>query len=257
MHVDCHSHILPGVDDGARTLEDSLQMARVAVAQGTNRIFATPHGYTDSYHVDPNVTKDKTYILNAALQAAAIPLQVLPAMELHHFVQRDGHPSTDLSRIAKGEALGLGGYREPRYLLLEFSFEDWPVDVADCLRDLRLAGIQVIVAHPERYVALQKAPDLIDAALDQGAWMQLTTGSILGRFGSAAETLSRVWLEKGYIHIIASDAHGPVTRPPGLQEAYDRIEQEWGLGQSARSCQDYADKVWEAALLERSRQGLD
>lgn len=256
MHVDCHSHILPGVDDGARSLEGSLEMARMAVAEGTDRMFATPHGYTDSYHVDPQVTMDKTRELNAALRQAGIPLEVLPAMELHHFVQRGTDPSRDVLRIVSGEALGLGGYRQPQYVLLEFSFENWPLDVAKCLQEFRSAGIQVIVAHPERYVALQKTPDLIDQALEQGAWMQLTSGSILGRFGRIAQELSRVWLEKGYIHIVASDAHGCDTRPPGLTAAYERIAGEWGLGQWVTYCQDHAHKVWQAAVQARASQNL-
>ncbi|MCY0876976.1 MAG: tyrosine protein phosphatase [Firmicutes bacterium] len=253
MQVDCHSHILPGVDDGARTLEQSLVMARVAVAQGTDRMFATPHGYTSSFHVDPHVILEKTRVLHTALQEAQIPLKVLPGMEVHHFVRAHGGESEDLLRLQQQSALGLGGYRNPRHVLLEFSFDDWPRDAGDTLRQCKMAGIQVVLAHPERYIALQKSPDLIEQALEQGAWMQLTSGSILGRFGSKAQELSRLWLSQGYIHIVASDAHGP-TRPPGLQEAYDHIEREWGLGEWGQRCQDNAESIWETALSEMAKQ---
>lgn len=247
MFVDCHSHILPGVDDGARTMQDALTMARIAVAEGTTHLFATPHGYTDSYHVDPNVTLAKVIELNDRLQAEGIGLTVLPAMELHHAVVSEQAESVDLQRLRSGQALGLGARLQPRFVLLEFSFEQWPTDAVQALRALRDEGIQVILAHPERYDGLQRVPERILEALEEGAWMQLTTGSIVGRFGATAQRLAHEWLAAGYIHIIASDAHGPVTRPPGLREAFTHVRKQWGLDAAADRCMANAEAILVAA----------
>lgn len=259
MFVDCHAHILPGVDDGARTMEDALVMARMAVAAGTTRIFATPHGYTSTYHVDPAVVRESTRALQARLVAEHIDLAVLPAMEVHHAATaasreaaatgaRASAGSIDLERLRSGAALGLGGYERPDYVLLEFPFATWPEDAGATIAALHEAGMQVVLAHPERYDALQDHPSLVDEVLREGAWLQLTTGSILGRFGPVAERLSRTWLAAGCIHIIASDAHNAVSRPPGIRAAYERVSEEWGLADAARQCVANADAIWSRAL---------
>lgn len=249
MYVDCHTHILPDVDDGARTLEDALMMARSAVAEGTTRLFATPHGYTQSYHVDPAVTRVKTAALNERLHKEGIALTVLPAMELHHAVMTEGAAQLDIERVSRGAALGYGGGARPHFLLLEFSFTQWPADASVVLRAFREAGTQIVLAHPERYDDLQRKPELLEEALSEGAWMQLTTGSILGQFGEAAERLSRAWLAAGKVHIIASDAHNTVTRPTGLRVAFERVQADWGLAAAAERCRQNAAAIWEDALV--------
>jgi len=263
MFVDCHAHILPGVDDGARTMEDALVMARMAVAAGTTRIFATPHGYTSTYHVDPAVVRESTRALQARLAVEHIDLTVLPAMEVHHgAVATSRHTaatgakasvaSIDLERLRAGAALGFGAYARPDYVLLEFPFATWPEDARGAIAALHEAGTQVVLAHPERYDALQENPALVDEVLREGAWLQLTTGSILGRFGSAAERLSRDWLTAGCIHIIASDAHNAVSRPPGIRAAYERVCDDWGLVAAAQQCVANADAIWSTALAKAS-----
>ncbi|MCY0901317.1 MAG: hypothetical protein OWU32_03915 [Firmicutes bacterium] len=259
MFVDCHTHILPGVDDGARTMEDALVMARMAVAAGTTRMFATPHGYTSTYHVDPAVVRESTRALQARLLAEDIDLMVLPAMEVHHAVvaascqvaatgAKANVSSIDLQRLRSGAALGFGAYERPDYVLLEFPFTSWPEDAGTTVAALHEAGTQVVLAHPERYDELQYHPSLVDEVLREGAWLQLTTGSILGRFGPSAERLSRTWLTAGCIHIIASDAHNAVSRPPGIRAAYERVCEEWGLADAAARCVANADAIWSRAL---------
>ncbi|KYP79499.1 tyrosine-protein phosphatase [Ferroacidibacillus organovorans] len=249
MDVDCHAHIVYGVDDGAKTLEESLMMARIAVAEGTTRMFATPHGFTDSYHVDPNVTREKTIKLNEALKRENIPLEILPAMEIHHAIKTSDKATDDLTRLRSGQAIGYGAADQPRAILLEFSFYEWPMDAAITLRALRDEGIQVVLAHPERYIALRTSPELLDEALAEGVYTQLTTGSILGRFGAHAEELSKRWLKEGKAHIIASDAHSTTLRPPGLREAFMRVREEWNFKEQADRCAENAQLIWELAKI--------
>ncbi|KUO96326.1 tyrosine-protein phosphatase [Ferroacidibacillus organovorans] len=245
MDVDCHAHIIYGVDDGAASLEEALAMARLAVAEGTTRMFATPHGFTDSYHVEPHVTKEKTMKLNEALKREGVPLEIVPAMEIHHSVQKQDHVMEDLARLRSGQAIGYGATAKPRAILLEFSFYEWPADAASTLRALRDEGIQVVLAHPERYIPLRTSPELLDEALAEGVYTQLTTGSILGKFGVHAEQLSKRWLSEGKAHIIASDAHSVAIRPPGLREAFARVREEWNLKEQADRCARNAQAIWE------------
>jgi protein-tyrosine phosphatase len=249
MYVDCHVHILPGVDDGARDWPDALEMARIAVREGTSRLFATPHGHTGAYHVDPAVTHAKTAELNDRIAQAGIQLHVLPGMELHHGVTPAGSSAIDLERLRSGAAVGLGGGACPAFLLLEFSFSEWPSDAVTALRLLRKQGVKIVLAHPERYDALKRDPSLVDAVLAEGAWLQLTSGSILGKFGQTAQGLCRRWLAEGKVSVIASDAHSADHRPPGLREAFEQVR-EWGFGEAADRCIANADAIWEAASVQ-------
>lgn len=252
MYVDCHTHILPGVDDGARDWDDALEMAGIAVREGSSRLFATPHGHAGTYHVDPGVTRAKTAELNDRLARAGITLRVLPGMELHHCVTPTGEGAVDLDRLSAGTAIGLDGGMEASFLLLEFAFSEWPPDAARTLRLFRERGVQVVLAHPERYDALKRDPSRVKMALDEGVWLQLTSGSIMGRFGQTAQQLSRLWLAEGKVSVIASDAHNADHRAPGLREAFDQVR-EWGFAAAADRCVANADAIWEAALRSATR----
>jgi protein-tyrosine phosphatase len=251
VYTDCHTHILPGIDDGAKSDDEGLQMARISAAAGTTRVFATPHGYTGQFHVKPGVTLRLAPRFNSLLRQAGIDVTVLPAMEVHHCVTAPTRVPVDVERLRTGAALCYGAApatAEHRYLLLEFDFEQWPPDAGSVLRALREEGVQVVLAHPERYDAVVEDPSLIDVVLEQGAWLQLTTGSILGHFGHPARELARRLLEQGRAHIIASDAHNPHKRPPGLAEAFAVVRVDWGLAAAAEACLHNADRIWEAAV---------
>ncbi|MCY0869729.1 MAG: hypothetical protein OWT27_03965 [Firmicutes bacterium] len=251
MYTDCHSHILPGIDDGAKTDDDALQMARMSVESGTTRVFATPHGYTGQYHVKPGVTLRLAPSFNSLLRQSGIDLTVLPAMEVHHCVTAPDRVPVDVQRLRTGAALCYGAVpttAEARYLLLEFDFEEWPPDARHVLRAFREEGVRVVLAHPERYDAVVQDPGLIDLAIDEGAWLQITTGSILGAFGHDACDLSKRLLKQGKVHVIASDAHNAHKRPPGLAAAFAVVRDVWGLTAAADACVHNADQIWKSAI---------
>src|SRR6266536_524716 len=143
--IDLHSHILRGIDDGARSLEDSLEIARAAVEDGITVIAGTPH-VRDDWPTDAGVMEYRVAELNAELQQAGVPLEVRPGGEIAvEWLARLSHD--ELRRF------GLGG--NPHYLLVETPYYGWPLALAGRLFSLRVAGLTPVLAHPERNAEVQ------------------------------------------------------------------------------------------------------
>jgi protein-tyrosine phosphatase len=212
--IDLHTHILPGVDDGVKTMSDALEFARVAASDGTRIIVATPH-YRDGFYMNPRsevlaAVRD----LNTRLVEAAIPVEVLPGAEVHvcsDLVQRvkDGHAPT----------LADNG----RTVLFELSMSQYPVELEQLVFQMKLAGLQVLFAHPERIRYFQEDVRRYEAVVRLGAFGQITTGSVLGVFGEDIEEFSEELLRKRLVHVLASDAHNTRGRPPMLRQGVARI----------------------------------
>jgi protein-tyrosine phosphatase len=221
--IDLHSHILPGLDDGPATLEGSLELARVAVAEGTRTILATPHINHDP-SIDPERIAAGLAELRAALAEAEIPLEVLPGGEIA--IWRLIDLDDDALR-----ALALGG---GPYLLVESPFSPVIGDFEPMVLDLHRRGHRVLLAHPERCPAFQKTPARLKSLVDAGALVQLTSGSMTGGFGSTVRRFTIAILREGYAHVIASDAHDTDRRPPGLRAGFPALERDLpGLGEQA------------------------
>jgi protein-tyrosine phosphatase len=211
--IDLHSHILPGVDDGARTMLDSLEIARAAWADGVEAIAATPHVRAD-YQTRADTMARLVGVLREHLRRHAIPLDILPGGEVA-VEQLRALPSGELRRF------GLGG--NPRYLLVEFPHESWPILLGQEIARLRQDGITVVLAHPERNPEIQQAPEALEPFVAAGALVQLTAASVDGRFGKGALGAARRLLESGLAHLIASDAHLHEIREAGLRSACEAI----------------------------------
>jgi protein-tyrosine phosphatase len=221
--IDLHSHILPGLDDGPATLEGSLELARVAVAEGTRTILATPHINHDP-SIDPERIAAGLAELRAALAEAEIPLEVLPGGEIAIWRLIDLDDDTL-------RALALGG---GPYLLVESPFSPVIGDFEPMVLDLHRRGHCVLLAHPERCPAFQKTPARLKSLVDAGALVQLTSGSMTGGFGSTVRRFTIAILREGYAHVIASDAHDTDRRPPGLRAGFPALERDLpGLGEQA------------------------
>lgn len=237
--VDMHTHILPGLDDGPDTLDEALAMARQFVACGTTLVFATPHGFSPTYHADAQSILKRVEQLTTALADAQIPLEVHPGMEIRF-------QNSVFQDLIAQRALCLGNAQsETRFALIELPTREWPSEVPDVIYELGLRKIRVILAHPERNLVAHKNEILLDDAIAEGALVQLTAGSITGQFGVACERLSRQWLATGRAHLIASDAHDTHIRKPGLREAYERVQFAWKLPEAAAACQKNAIRLAE------------
>jgi protein-tyrosine phosphatase len=219
--IDLHSHILPAVDDGPRTLDGSLELARAAVADGTRTILATPH-VNDDPRIGPELVAERLEQLRPALAEAEIPLEVLPGGEIAIW------RLVDLDDAAL-RALALGG---GPYLLVESPFSPVVGDFEPMVLDLHARGHRVLLAHPERCPAFQRDPARLERLADAGVLVQITAGSMVGAFGSTVRRFTAGLLRDGLAHVVASDAHDAVKRPPGLTAGFAALERELpGIGE--------------------------
>jgi protein-tyrosine phosphatase len=216
--IDLHSHILPGVDDGPATVEGSLELARVAVAAGTRTILATPH-INDDPSIDAALVTERLERLRPALAAAEIPLEVLPGGEIAMW--RLG----DLDDAAL-RTLALGGGAGGNYILVESPFSPAIGPFEPLVLDLLGRGHRVLLAHPERCPAFHRDPERLERLVDAGVLVQITAGSMTGGFGSTVRRFTSLMLRNGLVHVVASDAHDAVKRPPGLTAGFDALERE-------------------------------
>ena len=214
--IDLHSHVLPGVDDGPRKLDESLGILRAAVEDGITRIAATPHVRAD-YPTSPETMERGVEALNDAAHAAGIALEVVTGGELDLEVAA-GLDDATLARF------GLGG--NPRVLLLECPYTGWPLDLRDFAFRLEMRGFSVVLAHPERNPDVDADPELLRPLVDAGMLVQLTAGSVDGRLGANAKRTSRTLLDAELAHLIASDAHAPQVRAAGMAAAAAAVGDE-------------------------------
>ncbi len=215
--IDLHSHILHDLDDGARSLEAAVEMARAAAADGVRVMAATPHG---SSSANAGVTRysvrtlqARLHELRAALAEAAIPLELVLGTEIY------GEPGV-VERLRAGELLSYAGARA---VLLEFPLAIAPTAAERILFAIQLAGYRVVVAHPERYRFVQDDPSSLVPLVERGALMQLTADALLGNQGEKLRRLAEQLLAHGLIQLLATDAHGPhFNRLPTLGAARAR-----------------------------------
>lgn len=217
--IDIHSHILSGIDDGARSLEDSLAMAELAVAEGITHILATPHHKNGKFE---NYKKDiltSVRDLQSELDANGIPLTVFPGQE----VRLHGDL---LKGIEQGEILCVD--ETNRYLLIEFPALSIPQYAESLFFQLQQQGIVPVIVHPERNQEIIGNPDLLLNFVEKGALAQVTASSYVGVFGKEIATLSSQLIRADLVHILASDAHNTRGRSFHMREAFDKLEKEFG-----------------------------
>jgi protein-tyrosine phosphatase len=214
--IDLHAHILPGLDDGARDLDEAVQIARFAVADGTSAMAATPHVRED-YPTTADAMENGLAELRAALMRAGVDLQVLPGGEV---------ALEQFDRLTTGELrrFGLGGNQS--YLLVETPYFDWPLSFGDVVFRLMTAGVTPVIGHPERNAAVQEDLGRLAELVRVGALVQVTAASVDGRLGSRARNCARRLLEAELVHLIGSDAHSPSLREAGLSKACAAVGDE-------------------------------
>ena len=209
--IDLHSHILPGIDDGAKTLEVALEMARIAVADGIHTMACTPHIYPGMYLNDGPGIQAAVQTLQAELDHHDIALRLVVGADVH---------------LVPGLIDGLRTGRIPtlngsRYFLLEPSHTTPPPHFEAAVVDLIKAGYTPIITHPERLTWVERHFPVFLRLIEQGAWVQITAGALSGMFGRRAQHWGRRFLAEGHTHLIASDAHSDNRRVPRLREAHD------------------------------------
>jgi protein-tyrosine phosphatase len=207
--IDLHAHILPAVDDGARTIEDSREMARIALREGVSAIAATPHVRSD-YPTSAEQMERGVEELNRDFAEEGIDVAVLHGGEID---------LVELAAMSRDELARFTFAQSGRYLLVEFPFSGWPLQLAQRVFELRAASLTPLLAHPERNADVQLDPGALAAPARAGALVQVTAASLDGRFGRRVKQTCERLLELGLVHVLASDAHTPAVREAGLANA--------------------------------------
>ncbi len=226
--VDIHCHILPEVDDGAWDMEAAVAMARIARDCGVKKIITTPHFKGEPKSLEAvGFLMNQLRLLRSRLKREKIEVELLPGAEVLCVPQ-----TMELAKTGRLPTLGTG-----RYVLTEFYFDASAGFMDETLHGLRQMGYLPVVAHPERYGAVQRDPELAAKWFHRGIVLQVNKGSVLGAFGRRAEDAAVRMLCRGNAHIIASDAHSPEVRTTDLQPV-----RHW--------CMDHLGQAYTKILLE-------
>lgn len=197
VQTDMHSHFLPGIDDGAPTVEDSIELISGMQALGYKKLITTPHIYWDLYKNTTSIIREKLDIVKTELALRNIDIELEVAAEYfcdQHFE----------SLIEKRDILSFG---DQQYVLLEISFMDENVNLPRALFNLRLAGYRPVLAHPERYEYWHGNFSQYEKYFDQEVIFQLNINSLTGQYGAGVRRISERLIDKGMIQFLGSDCH--------------------------------------------------
>jgi protein-tyrosine phosphatase len=224
--IDIHHHLLPGLDDGSKTMENSVSMARIAVEDGITHVVCTPHA-NNKYAYSREGNEVLLAELRAQLAAQNIPLTL--------GLGCDFHLSYDNIEDAKANTVrysinGLG------YLLVELPDYGLPRGLTEVFYELRLAGLTPILTHPERNQTLQTDMKRIEEWLRCGLLIQVTSSSVTGNMGKTAEKMAHQLLADRWVHFLATDAHNITSRPPRLSEARNIVAKKYGADYAEFLC---------------------
>ena len=214
--VDIHSHIIPGIDDGAKDMEITLEMIKNAEREGTREIIATPHYLLEYGEATIEEVKNHVKKLNEILEDEKINVKVYSGQEVYF-----------TEKIIEDYMSGnIGTLNDSRYMLIEFPMDKFEENIFDVLYELQVRNIVPIIAHPERYKPFMKTPTLINDFINQGYLFQVNSGSIEGKFGENVRKTAEIFLTNNIYNFIGSDAHNITNRKTGIKDALDLLNKD-------------------------------
>lgn len=244
--VDIHHHLLPGLDDGSPDLAISLDMARMAVADGITHVVCTPHA-SDHWTYDPPRVAAKIDELRSALAEENIPLTIGTGCDFHFSLDNVEDAHSNLTKYT------INGHR---YLLVELPDVILRGGTRETLHNLRVSGLTPILTHPERNLTLQKSTTRLASWIRDGLLVQVTAGSVLGKMGKEAERMAHQLLADRWVHILATDAHNTTSRPPQMRKAFDLIAKRYGADYAEALCTRNPTAVFEGKPLPQVERPL-
>ncbi len=200
--IDIHCHILPDIDDGPKTFEESVAMAKIAAKDGITVTVATPHLNKKLY--DHAEISRRVFWLRHLLRKEKVDLQIVTG--------------ADVSTIFSSENLHKFTINSSSYILIEFPHSHLPLNAKDILYQYRIHGFNPIITHPERNPSIMNKPKILLDLLQDGVYVQVTAGSLLGEFGQESLHCVNFLMEKGVVDVLATDAHSASWRKPILSE---------------------------------------
>ena len=214
--IDIHCHLIPKLDDGPSSWDESLQMVEVAVSDGIRSAYATPHWIQGStWCPRPDVVKEGVDELNRRIRSRGLEFTVWGGMEVALT-----HDIPEL--LQNGDILKLGG---SEYILLEVPYISLPYGMTSLIDEVKSMGVVPVLAHPERNVDFQNKPEVIEEFVSLGALVQVTSSSFCGYFGTEAQECAIKFAEMDVISVLASDGHSPETRPPIISSGLAVVEE--------------------------------
>lgn len=235
--IDLHCHYLPAIDDGSQSMAESLDLARASVADGITHAAMTPHIHPGRYENIRSSVMSATRQFQCELDNASIPLQVFAAGEVRL--------TADIMDLLEQEELpylgDIGGYR---ILLLEFPYDQIPPGTEKLAHWLLNQKIRPLIAHPERNKVIMRNIEKISPFVEMGCLLQVTAGSVIGDFGQAAQDSAALMLKRGWVSVIATDAHNLLHRPPKMKLVRTYLIEHFG-----RQCTDELTGLIPAKIL--------
>jgi protein-tyrosine phosphatase len=217
--IDIHSHILHSLDDGPKTIEESIELCKIAANDGIKKIVATPHSKDGVYEAKSDEILKKVKELNLKLKEIQLDMEILPGAELHI--------NENLAKnIKDGDVLTINNGK--KFILLELPFFFVPPATDRLIFNLRSVGIVSIIAHAERIIKFQKTPEILGQLVKSGTLVQITAQSLTGDFGSRERKCAEWLLKHEMVHFIATDVHSLTGRPPILSKALKRASKIMG-----------------------------
>lgn len=217
--IDLHCHLLPGVDDGSKSMDISLKLANDAVRDGIDYALLTPHHMNGVYLNRKRAVIQQTQEFQVELDRHKIPLKVFPGQEVR--INGDLLTAIDQDDILFADEGG-------RYLMLEFPDDDVPNYTSNIIYELMQRGIIPVVVHPERNTMIMKQPDILYDLLSKGCLSQITAGSYVGIFGHKVQKFSKQLIQAGQAYIFASDVHNLPNRKYEMTNAFVKMNHEFG-----------------------------
>lgn len=216
--IDIHCHILPKVDDGAKNLEEALEMAKIAQSEGIKTIINTSHYHPEfEDYIMGDKLLDLAKEFNDELKKNSINLKVLVGNEIYY-------NENILKYIDKKEFKSINN---SKYVLIEFSPSNFPKNLSDVIFEFKIRGYVPILAHVERYGEIQKDYSILKDAINEGALIQINSSSVLKK-GSKAYEVCKYLLDRNLVQFIGSDAHDKERRKPYIKEVYEYIVKQYG-----------------------------
>ena len=216
--IDIHCHILPDVDDGSKSIEESIEMAKIAQSEGIKKIVNTSHYHPDFKYIKGKELGEVLNEFNKILKNKGIDVEVILGNELYF--------TEDL--IENFENLEFHSINKSRYVLIEFSPNNFPKNLVDIVYEIKLKKYIPILAHVERYPKIQENPNIIYDCINEGALIQVNASSVIGKNGSEAEKVSKILLDHNMVHFVATDAHSSTRRRPLIRDTYNYISKIYG-----------------------------
>jgi protein-tyrosine phosphatase len=232
--IDLHAHILPQLDDGAESLEESIEMCRISHKDGVRTIVATPHILPGVYKNNRSTILAKVQELNEEIRKCINEFRILPGADVHF--------SSDMLQLCEDGGI-VTVNDKGQYLMVEFDFQGIPYHAEDVLFRLMTKGIIPIITHPERNFEIGQRPQRYGEMIRMGCLGQVTAMSLTGGFGSGVKQTAEKLLKSRLVHIIASDTHSITRRPPVLSAAVREAEKIVGKEEAQRMVTDYPQAI--------------